>query len=282
MSDIIAENGYVIIAVNPIEYRQAQCCAFSIKSKMKNASVTMVVNDATKVAEKYKEGFDSIVKLPFKEYTDNRQADWQLYWASPYENTIAIDCKSIVKEDHTNTWEYLIDHYDIVFPTNTNDFRNNKLYPKYQRNIREEYKLDIIYSNMFFFKKTSESLAHFKMADVYFQYWRDVCNKYFNAHHVPDKFEPDVMHTLVANHVGNDVTSYHSMLSYIDMQHSVTAGDFGKITNWTDIINVWSSEAGKIKIQNYAMNSTLYYHENEFLTEEIFNEQQSYYRLVTK
>ena len=32
--EIIADNGYVIIAVNSIEYRQAQCCAYSIKSKI--------------------------------------------------------------------------------------------------------------------------------------------------------------------------------------------------------------------------------------------------------
>ena len=50
-NEIIAENGYVVIAVNPIEYRQAQCCAFSIKSKMPDANVTLVVPDSKKVKD---------------------------------------------------------------------------------------------------------------------------------------------------------------------------------------------------------------------------------------
>ena len=40
-NDVIAENGYVIIAVNPIEFKQAQCCAYSIKSKMPTANITI-------------------------------------------------------------------------------------------------------------------------------------------------------------------------------------------------------------------------------------------------
>ena len=116
-NDVIAENGYVIIAVNPIEFKQAQCCAYSIKSKMPAASITLVVPDEKKVNKQYLEGFDALVELPFKQHTTRRQNDWQLYWCTPYENTIAIDCKMLVKEDQTSTWEYLVDHHSIAFPT---------------------------------------------------------------------------------------------------------------------------------------------------------------------
>lgn len=281
-NDIIAENGYVIVAVNPIEFRQAQCCAYSIKSKMPNSSITLVVPDSKKVEKKFLEGFDAIADLPFKQHTACRQNDWQLYWCSPYENTIAIDCKSLVKDDQTSLWEYLVDHYDIAFPNNVTDIRKNVMSLKYQNNLEEEYKLNIIYSGMFFFKKNETSLQHFKLADVYFQFWKDVCAKFLQPQHIPDFFDADVMHTLVATHTGNEVTAHRNVLQYIDMKYSVLSGALGKTSKWTDKLNIWASANGKIKIQNYAINGTLCYHENEFLTEEIFNEQRNYFINVTK
>ena len=281
-SEIIAENGYVIIAVNPIEYRQAQCCAFSIKSKMPNASVTLIVPDQKKVAKNYLHGFDAITELPFRQSTNCRQNDWQLYWCSPYENTIALDCKTLIKSNQDSIWEYLIDHCSIAFPTTVNDIRQNKIYPKYQGYLQSEYKLDVVYSNMFFFKKDEEALKHFKMADVYFEFWKDVCSKFLEPQHIPDFFDADTMHTLVANHSGCDVTVPHEILNYIDMKYTMTTGALGKVSKWTQKLNVWPSNSGKIKIQNYAINSVIYYHENEFLTEEMFNEQESYYNTISK
>ena len=281
-SEIISENGYVIIAVNPIEFRQAQCCAFSIKSKMPEASITLVVPDSNKVEGSFLDGFDAVADLPFKKHTTCRQNDWQLYWCSPYENTIAIDCKSLVKDDQTSMWDYLIDHCSIAFPTSVNDIRQHQIKTKHQHHLENEYNLEVVYSGMFFFKKDAESLKHFKMADVYFQNWNQVYSEFLKAQHIPDFFEADVLHTLVANHIDADVTTYHNVLSYVDMRNSVTVGVLGKIKNWTDNLTVWSSDTGKIKIQNYAINGTIYYHENEFLTDEIFSEQESYYYNVTK
>ena len=278
-SDIIADNGYVIIAVNQTEYRQAQCCAYTIKSKMPGASVTLIVPTLKTVAKKYLDGFDAVTELPFKKHTTCRQNDWQLYWASPYNNTIAIDCKSLVKVDHTSLWDYLVDHHDIAFPTQIHDFRQNVVNPKYQLQLNKEYNINIMYSNMFFFKRSDIALAHFKLADVYFQHWKDVFALYVAPQHVPDLFDADIMHSLVATHTGNDVTCYHdNILTYVDMKLSRVGAD----SNWTDRLNVWSSAAGKIKIQNYAINSTIYYYDNEFLTDEIFDEQQQHYTNVTK
>jgi hypothetical protein len=281
-NEIIAENGYVVIAVNPIEYRQAQCCAFSIKSKMPDANVTLVVPDSKKVKDTLLVGFDAIADLPFKQHTSCRQNDWQLYWCSPYENTIAIDCKSLVKDNQTSIWDYLIDHHDIAFPNEISDIRKNNISLKYQNNLVSEYNLNVVYSNMFFFKKNEVSLRHFKLADVYFQYWKDTCAKFLQPQHIPDWFDADIMHSLVATHTGDDVTTYHNVLEYIDMKNSILSGSLGKISKWTDKLNIWSSANGKIKIQNYAINGTLCYHENEFLTDEIFNEQLNYYSTITK
>ena len=107
-------NGYVILANTNIEHREAAACAYSIRIHNPDASISMIVPNVNDVAEQYEEPFENIVELPFDKNIQTRRAnDWQIYWASPYENTIAVDCKTIVKEDHTSLWDYLIDHYDL-------------------------------------------------------------------------------------------------------------------------------------------------------------------------
>ena len=163
------ERGYVILASNQKEYRQAAALAYSIKAKMPKESVTLVVPDSKIIDNHWLEAIDSVVEFPFvtKEYT--RQNDWQLYWASPYKYTIALDCKMLIKEDHTTLWDYLIDHHDICFSNEQRDFMGRPVESKLRRAINEEYPhIPKIGSSMFFFvKDTDAALQYFKYADVH-------------------------------------------------------------------------------------------------------------------
>ena len=276
--------GYVILAVNEIEYKHAAYAAYSIKSKMPDYGVSLVVPNIKKVKSVYLESFNELIELPFKTSTNRRQNDWQLYWCTPYDSTIAIDAKSVIKEDQSTTWDYLDDHYNICFPTTIKDFRGHVINPKYQTILLEEYNYTPVYSKQFFFKKDKDdSLKYFKLADVYFQNWKDIITTFLNKQHQPEHFDSDLLHTLVANHSGIDVLSIHkNTLEYIDMKTALVDMRFGKWNRWTDRINVWASANAKLKIQNFAINSTLYYDENEFLTTEMYNEQRNFYRTTTK
>lgn len=278
------ESGYIISAVNEIEYRHAAYSAYSIKSKMPTADVSIVVPSIKKIKKEYLEPFDNLIEFPFKLLTNRQQAVWQMYWTTPYQNTIVLDAKTVIKENQETLWDYLIEHHDICFPTTVKDFKGKKLNPKYQGILSTEYNLTPVYSKQFFFKKDKEAaLNYFKLADVYFQSWKDVVNTYLSKHHIPEMFDADLMHTIVAEHSGSDVTALHSnILEYIDMRTMRNDKAYGSWDKWTDQINVWASANAKLKIQNFAINETFHYDESEFLTTEIFNEQRNFYRTITK
>lgn len=276
--------GYVILAGNTTEYRQAAAAAYSLRIKNPEASVSIVVPDLRKIADHWLEPFENAIELPFIKSEISRLNDWQLYWATPYEYTIALDCRTLVKENHDQLWDYLIEHYDICFPTRTINFDGRKLRYTKTLDYTSEYNLKMLNSHMFYFKKDSDlTLRYFKMADPYMRNWQTAFAKHFAPQHVTINYQPDIMHSLVAECIGEDVSVYHpEMFTYIDMHISHQDGLIGRWNRWTDRLNIWASRDGKIKIQNFAVNNTLYYAEEDFLTEEIFNEQRDYYRTVTK
>ena len=59
-------------------------------------------------------------------------------------------------------------------------------------------------------------------------------------------------------------------------------GNIGIWDKWTDRLNVWNSEGAKVKIQNFAIATNLYYGEQEFITEDIFNGHRDTYKTTEK
>lgn len=281
MSD---ERGYLIFAVTELELRHAELLAYSIKIKMPSADITLAVPNINTVDKKYLQAFDQITQLPFASAPTAEQTVWQAYWCTPYEYTMVVDAKSIIKTDQTTTWDYLCDHHTVCFAQQVLDYKNNPIHSKYQNILKEEYQLKPVYARQFFFHNSSDdALAYFKLADVYFQNWQQVCNTFLAKQHIPDEFDANLMHTFVANHCRADVFALHSnILDYVDMDVSLVNRLLGNHERWTDKLNIWASENAKLKIQNFAVNNMLYYKEENFLTKELVDDQRNFYRTVTK
>jgi len=272
--------GYVIQANTNLELHQAELLANSIKIKNKDAKVCLVTSRGVEA-----ETFDDIVDYEF--YTGaidiTRQQDWQLYWCSPYEYTIAIDCKTVVMESHDNLWEYLIDNHSVCLPTIVKDFRQNKLFDKNLSKYEEEYKYKKVYSNIFYFDKSEESLQYFKFLDPLCRDWRSAETSLFKKQHTNKRYYSDLIHTIAANSMRYDVfPASDDILSYVDMNVTWNDGILPDGDNWLDVMSVWSTDIAKLKIQNYSVNNSFYYHEDSFYNDEIANDFRNYRETINK
>lgn len=269
--------GYVIQANSLQELECAELLANSIKIKNKDKSVCLISNKSVE-----SECFDDIVNYKFNSKDITRMNDWQLYWTSPYDYTIVLDCKSLVMENHDSLWDYLIDHHDVCFPSVCVDFRNNILQDKKFVPYAEEYNLKKIYSNMFYFNKSDNALRYFKLLDPLLQNWRETEDNFLSQKHRNLNLDIDLIHTIVANHIDVDVFPMHdNILSLVNMNICQQDGLFSNNETWTDILNVWSIDGYKLKIQNYIINQTLYYHEDSFYNEDIANDFRNYRSYTT-
>ena len=265
--------GYVIPAMQDFEYDQATALAYSIKTNNKDAKVAIVTNYTDRIPHHYHEAFDHMITLPFGSSETTRCNDWQIYWATPFVDTIVIDPASLVKENHDSIWDFLTDQYDVCFFNKAYNFKGEQLANKKMQIFKEDYDMDLVYGNMYYFKHgTDLALAYHKLADPFMQNWRDVFAKYFKEQHRPKYYNNDVMHSILNTAIlFEDKNIHNDIINIVNMPTTLSDGNIGMWNKWTDRLNTWTSKGAKVKIQNFAMHTNLYYGEQEFLTEEIFD-----------
>jgi hypothetical protein len=277
-------NGYVILAFNAQEQKAAAACAYSIKIQNPNASVSLIIDSLDNALDAYEEPFDNIIELPFETVSDLRVNDWQLNIATPYDNTIAIDCYSLVKERHDELWNYL-SNYEMCYSIKSMDFNT-----KADEDVPEwfdMYNIKKISSDLFYFQKDSEiANQFFLLSGLYMNNWTEVLREFIEFQYIPKEYNSNLMHSFIISHLNihKEVTPYHAnILEIIDM-NIITKylKETDKIeNNWSDYINVWTSAEAKLKIQNYAINHTISYKDKTFITDEIYDEHRKQYRIQT-
>jgi len=273
-------NGYVILAFDAQEQKAASACAYSIKIQNPNAHVSMIIDSLDNALDAYEDPFDNIIELPFDTVSDLRANDWQLNHVTPYDNTIAIDCYSLVKEKHDELWDYL-SNYEMCYSIRSMDFKTN-VYDDIPEWF-DMYNIKKISSDLFYFQKDSDiAKQFFLLSELYMQSWTSALREFIEFQYVPTYYDSNLMHSFIISHldIHKEVTPYHaSILEIIDM-NIITKylKENDKIeNNWSDYINVWTSAGAKLKIQNYAINHTISYKDTTFITDEIYDEHRKHY-----
>lgn len=272
--------GYLIIAQTKQDRRQASACAFSIKNANPGANTSLVVSDLNAVEVEYEEAFDNIIELPYNAKTIARANDWQSWWVTPYDETIVIDCASIVNTNLDTIWDYCENSYDLVFPGTIKDFKHTTIKHDARKEWYNKFKLTSVYTGWFYFKKNETSMDYFKLADPYMQHYIDLYQHKLEPQYIPDYYDSNLTHSMILQDSAMlDCIDYN--LHYVDMD-LVSYQFKHKVEKWTDYLNVWNRSNGTVKLQNYANTGILYYKEADFLTNEIYDGQRNSYRLQTK
>ena len=271
---MIPDRGFITIATTKQQQVAAATLANSIKTYNPTASVTMVVPSLAGVLSHHEYAFDYIVEFPFTSSQETRSNDWQLYWASPYDNSIFIDCYSVLCNDISYTFDYLMYSYNVCLLSTFQRFNNNQCL-----DISETFysanKKQTVNSNIFFFDKSEESLTYFKMADPLMQNWRDTFKALVDPIFTDGKYDTHLMHRLVIDSLGNSsnyINSKYDFVNNIDMQretHRMLKAEV--ITeSWLEKLNYWVIPEGRVKVQNFTVNSVLTYADINFITDEVY------------
>jgi hypothetical protein len=285
MNSIEANNGYLISAVSNSDVKHAAAAAYSIKIENPQAEIALAIPAALEIPNKYTIPFDYISEFPYESSEDRRANDWQLYWTTPFTYTICVDAYSLVKENHDNTWDYLIDHYNLYFNNSAYNFKNEMISNSLHRKIYEENELIDIRSDIFYFKKDNEeALSYFKLLDPLMRNWRELINNLIPPKFHSGDYDSDLIHSIClcrTYQYENALSINTSLFNLIDMRDSESR--FHKARKgWLNYLNVWSTVGANIKIQNHIVSGILSYNHPEFLTDEIYEHHVEEYRYRTK
>ena len=268
--------GFITIGIDTDKDKIRYCYALAVSIKLsdKDAQVCLVVDKdkAEEVPKNYLHAFDYIVELPFGNtaFKDGFHGMnlWQLYHCTPFDETIYVDgdtlLHDVVIED---LWEQMSLN-NMAVPSSASTYRKVPTTGA-EFEIEDTYNLPKLYYNLMYWKQdTTEAIEWFKMADPILQNWREVYNQFFQDKK-PDTFNKNILCNVATHCVDLEDQIKIKMINHYNLKMK-SAGIWGEDLpdDWTDALNCWVSDKGKIQIENSIISSgIIHYSDEKFLTD---------------
>lgn len=166
--------GFVVLAQNSKKTNYVECAetlAKSIKHVMPSASVTLISDDVDN--SNY---FDKVIALPYGDLAPDSDwkliNDWQVYEASPYDETIKLEADMIIPRSIEYWWE-ILSQQDVVISTTIRDYKQDVSTSRYYRKFIDYNKLPDCYNALTYFKKSHTGENFFYHVRKIFEHWED-------------------------------------------------------------------------------------------------------------
>ena len=268
--------GFLLFAQNTdtVDYvKQAYALALSIKSSQHDIkNVSLVTN--SKVPKKYAAVFDQIIPIPYFKKIENSplQAEhrYQLYAATPYEETIVLDSDMLLLEDISDWWNYC-SNYDVHFCNRVTNYKLETIIDTVHRKTFIANQLPNIYYALHYFKKSKQADEFFKVLEFVVNNW-EACYGEFTPKEYQNWISMDVSAAIAIKISGmEDITT--SVCNPMNFTHMKSA-----IQGWPIVPNSWQiavpcilNRQGNLVVGNIQQNKLFHYVEKNFINAKILS-----------
>ena len=243
--------GFVIMAQD-IEnsttyYNCAKALELSIKRVMPDANITILTSD----------------KLPYGDLDPTGSwkliNDWQVYEASPYDETIKLEADMFIPRNIDHWWD-ILSNQDVVVCNKIRNFQGKISTVRLYRRFIDENKLPDAYNAITYFKKSETAEQFFKIVRDVFENWSDYkailkCN--------PDEgATTDWAYTIACHIIGVDKTTM-PLFDEFSMVHMKQYINGTPTENWTDTF-VYEISSEQLRINSYPQIYPFHYHIKNF------------------
>lgn len=239
--------GFVIMAQGDDYVKCATALEKSIKKVMPNTNVTIVTTDLLPHGD---QAPDTDWKL---------QNDWQVYEASPYDETIKLEADMIIPRNIEH-WFDAMSVQDVVVCTNIRNFKQELSDCKVYRRFIDDNDLPDVYNAITYFKKSESAERFFSIVREVFENWNDFksifkCNP-------AEKCTTDWAYSIACHIIGPEKTTLPKFdeLSMVHMKQWVN----GLPTeNWTDTL-IYEILPNQLRVNTCPQMYPFHYHIKSF------------------
>ena len=274
--------GYLTFAqnsgvVNYLELAYVQALSIKVSNNINNYAV--VVDEATLslVTDKHRQVFDYIIPVPLgDDAKHNRwkmQNEWKALLASPYDETIKLECDMIIPANIDHWWD-IMSKNDICFSTNVAAYNEKLATTRVYRKVFDDNALLDVYAGFYYFKKSKAATEFFDYAEAIFKNWEYIKTSVLKqAEHEPAS--TDLVFALAARFVGKE--------------QCYAPGNIPMFTHMKGAIQGWPAEAmwteyvyhqfdqGKLTVGFHRQRLPFHYHYKNFPTQDIINHYEQLY-----
>ncbi len=235
--------GFVIMAQNTEKVDYVKCAKIleqSIKKVMPNANVTIITD----------------LPYPIQEGYAN---DWQVYYASPYDETIKLEADMIIPRSIEHWWD-ILSAQDVVVCNTIRNFKGEISDVRVYRKFIDDNNLPDCYNAITYFKKSAFAKQFFDIVRNIFENWEDYkailkCNPQEEA-------STDWVYAIACHILGTEKTSIPN-LSEFSMTHMKQFITGMPSEDWTNTL-VCEFLPDSIRVNTYTQSYPFHYHVKEF------------------
>lgn len=237
---IIAEQGYIIPAINTQDVDYVQCAerlADSIRCWHPTANITIITKD----------------QLPYGDLGGFAN-DWQMFRASPYRQTIKLEADMLITSpiDH---WWTMLQHRDLVISTGARDFYNNETDCRFYRRVFDVNNLPDVYNAVTYWRVSETAQYFFNLVRNIFENWVEFKALLKYPDNVPTT---DLVYAMAAVIIGPEQVTM-PWTTYPKIVHMKKHIVPTQQSDWTKEL-VWEYEQGHLRINTVAQHGAFHYH----------------------
>jgi hypothetical protein len=249
--------GYLIYAVNEPYISKADALKKSIEHHT-GGDVTIISDNFP-----YEDITKKFDKQNNNTYISNLLNIWQLYWASPYDETIVLDADMLFLNDYSYWWDYL-SKFDLLFPNTIINYKQETITHKQYDKILTEHKIRPAYEKMFYFKKGQVAQEFFTMLEQVLKNYRSISLEVF-PNKRPTSLRTSHIFPACIKMLGIEDVVYdkNNVFKYIDMKLSCLNAT--NIIKWYEDLEYWG-DVTNFYIENFNQYYPIHYRNAEIYT----------------
>lgn len=257
MQAVKDERGYLIWAVGDEHKECARACARSIRYHTRNAKIALLSNNLSNVDFRL---FDYVEAFPFPKSEENVFAnDWQVFFASPFRETIKIEADMIIPHSIDHWWN-MLGKKDVVLTLGARNYRNEPATSRYYRKILDENNLPDVYNAITYWRRSQLAVDFGQLVKDIFSNWETVRKQIKLG--MSDNGTTDIVYALAAKILGVEnvtlpKTSYPTLIHMKGRINELYGED------WTKEC-VWELSGPNIRINTIDQQYPFHYYIKEY------------------
>jgi len=265
--------GFLVFAQNTdqVDYiQQAYALALSIKhSQHTTKSISIVTND--NIPKRYRPVFDHIIPVPWsKDDVTEFCAEhrWQLYYATPYDETIVLDTDMLFLDDISGWWEYC-SNYDLKFCSRVLNYKVEPIHDTVYRKAFIANNLTNPYFALHYFKKSRIAYEFYKVLEFVVNNW-NWCYDNFAFKEYQEWLSMDLASAIAIEISGlqDMVVDVCSPLEFVHMKPLIQGWPVF-VSNWQSAVHYVYSDTGDLFVGNIRQPKLFHYVDKGFLNGNI-------------
>jgi hypothetical protein len=242
--------GFVIMAQNTEKTDYVKCAEaleLSIKRVMPDANVTIITTDMLPHGDQAPDSDWKLIN------------DWQVYEASPYDETIKLEADMFLPRSIEH-WFDILSINDVTLCTKIRNYKGELSDTRVYRKFIDDNNLPDVYNAITYFKKSDTAEQFYKIVRDVFENWEEYkailkCNP-------TEEATTDWVYAIASHIIGVEKTTLPNF-NELSMTHMKQFVSGTSTENWTDTL-VYELLPDVLRVHTYSQEYPFHYHSKSF------------------